>query len=153
MWVKTGLRRPSLISPVSSTSSVLLALPSSVRGLLVCWLWPWSPESPHRVDRAPGGLDHTFHRSQLSDGELHLLSEAGWARCCCCCHRLANAGAHNYCLRNDYAVYPCPCTQQMTVSHSQRPLLRLSVMRKWLKPTNIKTIQLVWLMPEMTRSH
>ncbi len=117
LWAKTELRHPSVISPVSTTSSMLFSLSfSSVRGLLVCWLWPWPPEGPRWVDPASGGLDHTFHRSQLSDGELHLLSEAGWARRR---HRPANAGAHNYCLKDYYAVYSCPYAQQMTVLHSQ----------------------------------
>lgn len=113
------MRRPSSVSLVSTTSSMLFSLSSCVRGLLVCWLWLWLPAGPHWVDPASGGLDHTFHRSQLSDGELHLLSEAGWAH-----HRPTNAGAHNYCLWDYYAVYSCPYAQQMTVSHSQLALLR-----------------------------
>lgn len=108
--VKTELKHPSFISPVCTTSSMLFSLSS--------WVHP-----------ASGGLDHTFHTRQLSDGELHLLSEAGWARRRSRrrCHRPASAGAHNYCLKDDYAVYSCPYAQQMTVSHSQLPLPRLSV--------------------------
>lgn len=124
LWVKAELRHPSFISPISTTSSMLFSLSFCVRGLLVCWLWPWVPEGLHWVDPASGGLDHTFHRSQLSDGELHLLSETGWA---CRRHRQANAGAHNYCLKDDYTVYSCPYAQQMTVSHSQLPLPLRSV--------------------------
>lgn len=115
------MRHPSFISPVSTTSFMLFSFSSCVRGLLVCWLWPWPPEGPHWVDPASGGLDHTFHVSQLSDGELHLLSEAGWARRCRRHHHPANAGAHNYCLKDDYAVYSWPYAQQMTVSRSQLP--------------------------------
>lgn len=100
------------IHPSSSLvfTTSLFSLSSCVRGFLVCWLWLWLPEDPHWAEPASGGLDHTFHWSQLSDGELHLLSEAGWAR-----RRPANAGACNYCLRDYYGVYSCPYTQQMTV--------------------------------------
>lgn len=70
--------------------------------------------------RASGG---TFHRSQLSAGELHLLSGTGRARR----HRLANAAAHNCCLKDDYVVYSCPQAQQMTVSRSRLPPPRLPV--------------------------
>lgn len=117
LQVKTELSHPSFTSLVSTTSSVLFSLSSWFRGLLVCWLWLWLPEGPHWVDPASGGLDHTFHRSQLSDGELHLLSEAGWAH-----HSPANAWAHNYCLGDYDAVYSCPYAQQMSVSQSQLTL-------------------------------
>lgn len=109
--------RPS--SGLVFTTSSVFSLSSCVRGLLVCWLWLWLPEDPHWAEPASGGLDHTFHWSQLSDGELHLLSEAGWAH-----HRPANAGAHNYCLTDYYGVYSCPYTQQMTVWHSLLHRLR-----------------------------
>lgn len=63
-----------------------------------------------RVGLISGSLDHTFHESQLSDGELHLLSGAGWVHE----NHPAQAGAQNYRLRNDYTVYLCSYAQQMT---------------------------------------
>lgn len=65
----------SVISPVVTGSSVLFSLSSF--GSFVGF---GSSGGPRRVDPSSGGLDHTFHESQLSDGELHLLSGAGWAR-------------------------------------------------------------------------
>lgn len=66
---------PPSISLVTTSSCVLFSL----SGPFFRWFVGFgSPRGPRRVNPSSGGLDHTFHESQLSDGELHLLSEAGW---------------------------------------------------------------------------
>lgn len=110
--------------------------------MLVCWLWLRLPEGPRWVDPASGGLDHTFRRSQLSDGELHLLSEAGWAP-------LPPQPALSHIITTSKIIMLFthnPYAQQMTVSLCPPPPQALSVkalrplMRTWPQPTNIQPI-------------